>query len=402
MAAPAPDQTEKLRTWWWHRQGLGRVTASATPAEVLERSGWARSVGGCSPYFTLFSRAHIPRATVDAAVAQVEICELPSARRCTYVVPQRDYALALHLAQFAGPGEMRVAEKLGVTAKEVDKAAKAVLAALRNGPLTPDEIKDACGGAIRSLGAEGQKKGLSSTLPLVLGELQRAGEIRRIPANGRLDQQRYQYTLWQPNPLGKVKLTAEQANIEIGKRFFEWIAPAPLSDFQTFAGLSAKSAKAAVEQLKLEPISAKHDLLIPSHLRSEFENFKPPKDQCYRLTTMIDSFVLLHGDLRILIDPKELGHPLLAASTKSATGTLADLSSPVILERGCIAGLWEYDPAKEAIAYATFGKADGALKKAVAETEDYIRSQLGDARTFSLDSPKSRAPRIEVLRSLGR
>ena len=34
----------------------------------------------------------------------------------------------------------------------------------------------------------------------------------------------------------------------------------------------------------------------------------------------------------------------------------------------------------------------------VVRTEEFIRSQLGDARTFSLDSPKSRIPRIEALR----
>ena len=42
--------------------------------------------------------------------------------------------------------------------------------------------------------------------------------------------------------------------------------------------------------------------------------------------------------------------------------------------------------------------ANKALKQAVAQTEQYVREQLGDARSFSLDSPKSRAPRIAALR----
>jgi hypothetical protein len=75
-----------------------------------------------------------------------------------------------------------------------------------------------------------------------------------------------------------------------------------------------------------------------------------------------------------------------------------ELPSPAIVDRGRVAGLWEYDPATESIAYATFGKKDALLKKAVARTEEYVRTQLGDARTFSLDSPKSRIPRIEALR----
>jgi hypothetical protein len=37
------------------------------------------------------------------------------------------------------------------------------------------------------------------------------------------------------------------------------------------------------------------------------------------------------------------------------------------------------------------------MKNAIAATEEFIRDQLGDARSFSLDSPESRSARIEVL-----
>ncbi len=45
-----------------------------------------------------------------------------------------------------------------------------------------------------------------------------------------------------------------------------------------------------------------------------------------------------------------------------------------------------------------FVKKDKALQQAVTRTENFVRDQLGDARSFSLDSPKSRAPRIVALR----
>src|SRR5213075_939474 len=44
-----------LRAWWSHRQGLDGTLQAKTPAQVLEQSGWARSVGGVNPYLTLFS-----------------------------------------------------------------------------------------------------------------------------------------------------------------------------------------------------------------------------------------------------------------------------------------------------------------------------------------------------------
>jgi hypothetical protein len=103
-------------------------------------------------YLSLFSRAAISREAVDSAAANLEIHELPSARGCTYVVPAADFPLALYLAQNSSGGEMRTAEKLGVTAREIDKLCQAVLAALEKSPLDPDAIRAVAGKAVRSLG----------------------------------------------------------------------------------------------------------------------------------------------------------------------------------------------------------------------------------------------------------
>jgi hypothetical protein len=382
----------KVRAWRAHRQGLSGHPQTASPAAVLAQSGWARSVGGCGPYVTFFSRARIAREVVDCAVANLEIHELPCVRGCTYVVPAEDFALALRLAQDSGEGEMRVAKKLGVTAKEIEKLCEAVVKALEKEPLSPDGIRESVGKAARSLGPEGQKKGLSSTLPVALGRLQTAGEIRRIPLNGRLDQQRYQYARWLPNPFRDCKLEATRATVELAARFFRWIAPARIADFQAFAGIGVKAAKEVVEPLGLQPISKGSDLyLLPSD-QASFDSFDPPNEPCYHLITNLDSLVLLRRDVSDLLDPKDAKSPLLPANALSV------LPSPVIVDRGRIVGLWEYDTQSESIVYASFVKKDLLLKQAVAATEEYIRGQLGDARTVSLDSPKSRAPRIEALR----
>jgi len=54
------------------------------------------------------------------------------------------------------------------------------------------------------------------------------------------------------------------------------------------------------------------------------------------------------------------------------------------------------------LVWFTFTKPDQLLRDSIAKTEAYIRDQLGDARSFSLDSPKSRIPRIEAIRKLSR
>jgi hypothetical protein len=374
----------KRRAWWSHKQGLDGRLHGQTAAAILQQTGWARSVGGVAPYFTLFARAGIGRPSADQSVADLEIHELPAARGCTYVVPAADFALALKVGQGFGDGEMKVAAKLGVTEAEIEKLRAAVLKALGKGVLDTDQIREAVGSAARSLGEDGKKKGLTTTLPLALGDLQSAGEIRRVPINGRLDQQRYRYTLWRPNPLAGFKLTLEEANVELARRYFTWIGPASLAEFQWFSALSVKANKAAVEPLKLVPLEPGDPRMMLPEDRDKFAAFQVPKKPQYSLVAGIDGIFLLRRDL--------LGLPEASKGVK-------DLPSHAILDRGRLAGLWEFDTATNSIVWISYEKADAALKRAVAVTEEYVRNDLGDARSFSLDSPKSRIPRIEELRA---
>lgn len=171
-------EDSRIRAWWSHRQGLDGSLTGKGPAEILARTGWARSVAGVGPYLTLFSRGGITREAVDRAVASLEICELPSARGCTYVVPASDFALALKVGQPFGDAEMKTARRLGVGDAEIDALCNAVKKVLAKEALSPDEIRLATDGAVRNLGEAGKKKGLTTTLPVALGRLQAEGAIR--------------------------------------------------------------------------------------------------------------------------------------------------------------------------------------------------------------------------------
>jgi hypothetical protein len=387
----------KLRAWWSHKQALDGRLAGAPASSVLEKTGWARSVGGAGPYLTLFSRAGIGRDAADAAVRDLEIHELPSARGCTYVAPASDFALALKAGQSFG-SEMKTAAKLGVTQREIAKLCDLVISALTKSPLDPAELRDVLGLAVRNLGEEGKRKGLTTTLPIALGKLQAEGEIRRIPTNGRLDQQRYRYTVWRPNPLSKFKLSVEEVNIELARRYFTWIGPATLGEFQWFSGLGVKSARAAMEPLQLEPLAKGADRLLLPGDREAWESFRVPKEPQYALVSSLDGLVLLRRDLRGMLEAGDFERKVRVEKGKNEIGTLTDLSSHAILDRGRLVGVWEFDTASESIVWLPFVAKNAALTKAVERTQEYIRSQLGDARSFSLDSPKSREPRLAALR----
>ena len=389
----------KLRAWWSHKQGLDGRLDGATSSAVLAQTGWARSVGGVGPYFTLFSRAGIGREAADAALRNLEIHELPAARGCTYVVPASDFALALKAGQKSGD-EMKLAAKLGVSEREIARLCEAAIGALAKAPLDPAELREALGPLVRNLGEEGKRKGLATTLPVALARLQAEGEIRRISTNGRLDQQRYRYAVWRPNPLSKFKSSTEEVYTELARRYFAWTGPAALAEFQWFSGLGVKAAGAAVEPLKLEPVAKGGERLLLPADREAWEDFRVLDKPQYALVSSLDGLFLLRRDVKGLLDPADLARKVPAEKGKAEVGGISDLYSHAIVDRGRLVGLWEFDTADQSIVWTSFVAKSAALKTAVERTQDYIRDELGDARSFSLDSPKSREPRIAALRAM--
>lgn len=392
---------DKLRAWWWHRQGLDGSLAGASPADVLKQSGWARSVGGVGPYLSLFARAGTSRADADAAVAKVAISELTAARGCTYVVPSDDFAVALVNAQPFGDGDLRLAAKLGVTQKEIDKLCETVAAAIGEEPMDPDAIKLATGKAVRNLGDEGKKKGMITTLPLALGILQTTGRIRRVPVGGRLDQQRFKYVRWSPSPLARTKLTPASALTELAHRFFKWVGPATMKEFQWFSGSGVKVTNEAVASLGLVDAGIDGQRLLLPEDKTAFDKFVAPAKPQYALVSSLDAISATRRDVATLLAGNDQAVVEKLPFEEKAGARLMDLSAHAILDRGRLIGYWEYDTAAEEIVWMLFaGKQDKALLKAVADTEAFVRDQLGDARSFSLDSPKSREPKIAKLRRM--
>jgi winged helix DNA-binding protein len=383
------DERAKRRAWWAHRQGLDGTLEPTSEADVLARTGWARSVGGSNPYLTLHARMGADRESVDKAVQALELHELPSARGCTYVLPAAHFALGLQVGRDAGKSELALLDRLGVPRAEIDTLADAVLSVVGAEPMNPADLKAALGDRVRSLGEEGRKRGASTTLPAALGLLQSSGALRRVPVDGRLDQQRFGYVRWDVPASGH---TDEEARAELARLYFEWAGPASLAHFRWFSAFSAKDAKAAVADLDLT--DAGDGLLLPADRLAEYQSFAPPTKPDYRLLAGIDGLVLLRRDHRALIDgePALPGEPPVTAAK--------DLTDHPITDRGRIVGLWQFDPAAERVVWTTFAPpADpDALRASVHETQTFVREQLGDARSMSLDSPKSRAPRLAALR----
>ena len=128
----------------------------------------------------------------------------------------------------------------------------------------------------------------------------------------------------------------------------------------------------------------------------------PPSTPSTASVSSLDSLVLLRRDHRSLLDPADLDRSLHLTRGDASLASLSDLPSHALLDRGRLIGLWEYDPASESIVCFSFIQMNSHLDAAVKNTEGYVRTELGDARSFSLDSPKSRQPRLAALRQAAR
>ncbi|WP_426998185.1 DNA glycosylase AlkZ-like family protein [Pseudarthrobacter sp. N5] len=389
---------ELLRAWAWHKQGLDGSLAGANSEEVFARAGWARSVGGANPYLTLFARAGISREQVDADVLSLKIHELPTARGCTYVLGQDDYAWALQLGRDAAEVTVKVLGKLGVDRGEITLLEEQVLHTLAEAsdPMDPKQLKDELGESVRNLGEEGRKKGATTTLPTALGLLQTDGRIRRIPVNGRLDQQRYAYTAWGLPPS---KLDDDRARTELMRRYLDWTGGATLRQSQWFTAFTVAQSKAALAAVGAREVptavttTGGHTLwMLPDDVE-RLAAFSPPVEEQIQLLAGTDSLVLLRRNSGDLYAEEDRGKKVL----NTALALQADLSDHPIFDRGRIIGLWQYDPGKERIAYWLFSGPTPAVAQRISEVEAWIRDELGDFRSFSLDSPASRQERIDAL-----
>src|SRR5262249_53121959 len=158
---------------------------------------------GVDAYLAVRARApKMTRADLEALVEASRVQVIPAVRGCIYLVPRAHVALALRFAEdMVKKRNERELEKVGVTAKEIAEAGKAIVKAIGRAAMTADALRKALpAGAVRSLGEVGKKVGISSTLPVALRELEFQGKIERALEGGRLDTERYAWRIPKKSP----------------------------------------------------------------------------------------------------------------------------------------------------------------------------------------------------------
>ncbi|REG29453.1 winged helix DNA-binding protein [Archangium gephyra] len=403
---------ERVRAHWHRKQGLAEPLRTSVE-EVVASTGWLRTLGGVDAY--LAARARVPglkRQQLDEAVAQSRLQVVPAVRGCMYLVPRPEVPLVLRIAEEQHRKKAdREYEKAGIEPRELADVGEAVLKALRKGPLSTDALRKALPeGTVRALGDKGKKVGISSTLPPALRHLEFEGKLERTQEGGRLDTERYLWRLPAKNVFTGAKVPAEpvERHARIASLFFKQAGPTPLESFTTWAALSQREARAALEKLPLVPVAVEgvEDGLWVMEEELAALREPVPASESLAMLAFEDSYLAFHGGPALFTDPKHHARKVpVWGNTKG--GTLGDaryLFMRPLLDGDRLVGFWEYDVDAGAVVFGTFDKLAPKRRKAVealaADVATFLREEVGHAHSFSLDSDDTVRERAALVKAM--
>jgi hypothetical protein len=167
-----------------------------------------------------------------------------------------------------------------------------------------------------------------------------------------------------------------------------------------WAGLGAKAARAAAAEAKVVPLEEGSERLLFPEDRDALLALAIPKEPRIAFVSSLDNLFHMRREVRTHLGGDDLERKVPGGDANATLGGLAELPYNVIADRGRVIGLWEWDGVKGALVWRLLAKTPEVEKRAAAEAEAltaYVKSDLGDVRSFSLDSPEKRAPIVASL-----
>jgi hypothetical protein len=330
---------------------------------------------------------------------------VPAARGCIYAVPAAIVGdlMALNAATWRAQAAKELG-KIGKTMKVVEGMAPAVLAALAAAPLDTNALRKALpAGAIPSFGDAGKKVGLSSPLPLVLRLLELDGRIERS-LEGGLDSDRYVWKRVSTKPVDRGDVAPHLANVV--DAFLAYAGPVTLAQISKWSGVPQRDLKPALEDAVTVTVEGIGEAYVRAGDVAVAKKAPPPSG--IQLLAFEDNYLVLHGTLGAVADPRHHGIEvdIWGGSKPEAIGEADHVLSRSIVIDGLIAGFWEVDPRTSGAVWHTFDPAPKALASkldaATADLAKFLLDDVGTPKVFSLDTldeVQARADRIVQMKT---
>ncbi len=389
------------RLEWSRRQGL-HTPLQTDITSVVRETGWIRTLGGADAYVACLARqAAFSFSEVTSAVCDHRLQVLPAVRNCIYLLPHDDATLALGAAREQWyPRMSRELTQAGSSWQEVELAAAQAFAVLAKRALTGDALRKSLPkDTLRPLGDRGKKAGLSSVLPVALRLLEFEGKIQRSLPDGRLDSEKY---VWEQRAPGTEPAQSGPERLSLlARRFFDFAAPATISHFSDWAGVSKRDATAAIATSGLVPIEIEG---LGDSFFGDSEREKAGPSGSLAFLPFEDNLTALHGGPGLLADEKhhKTPVPVWGSSRLSTLGEGAHLSLRPVVSDGKLRGFWEFDPDSGSIVARFFeqGISETQLSVGLRPLLGLLTLDLGHGHSFSLDTDASLRERVTFLKKM--
>jgi hypothetical protein len=194
---------------------------------------------------------------------------------------------------------------------------------------------------------------------------------------------------------------------EMARRFFRWAAPATLKEFAWWAGSSQRDARAAMEELQLQPVSvtgwADQAWIEEEQLDSLVRQSAALHGRRYIFLPFRDNYLYFRRGLAPFLGAGAAKRRTLDAHNREVVlGELDSLHHNAIVLQGLLLGFWEYDPEEERVVWSVLEDLPAVKRKtlavAIEELEEFVRAALGDVRFYSIDTGARRRDRINSIK----
>jgi hypothetical protein len=342
------------------------------------------------------SRDAVDRAVIDGT----PLVDVPGGHgRPSVVVPRDEMALALrlHLASFRKHAAGYY-KRHDISEGAIRSFGAAICRALNEEPLPSAELRKVV-----------NRPGAGELWVAALMDLTARGIIRRFPIDGRLDSTKYKYELLHPDDRPQLDAEGDDA-VVLGKaveRFLRWSGPATVDEISGWGDFTKTAVKQALSSIGAEAVSVPgwtREAWLMADAAEEWRSFKDTDEEHTVLLPYRDPFVDARRPPAVLARNSDV--PVLYGSyggpKRMRLGDAEGLTHHTIASGGELVGIWDYDPDTQAIVTRLWIR-DKALRHRVeetaAETERFIRQQLGDVKLSAVDPPARRAVRLAFCRA---
>lgn len=373
--------------------------------KLIAATGLHRTLGGVDVYLAL--RARLPSFRADdlhRALLDGTLTVGPTVRGCIYLGLASDRSLMLGVAALLARTRLeKELQKVKVAESELQRLADLVAKTLsQSGPLSTDGLRKSLPqGAVRNLGDQGKKIGISSTLPPTLRLLEFDGRIKRVPESGRVDVERYAWSSAEPFE----SIPREVLVQRLAERFFAWAGLATIDSFAEWSGLGKREARAAADALDLTSWDCGGLGCLGD--RAVVDRALASDAAVIALLPFEDNLVALAGGLSswFEVSHHEIKLPNWGGSGSSTIGESRYAMLRPLLAEGRFIGFWEFEPRPQTVVLGILDKVTKRTRSRIEEeaerTKAFLHESFDHARSFSLDTDAELARRCALVRKLG-